>query len=150
MGSLFLRWRQISHSGSGFDNWGLDNVELADLSTNFAPYGEDASFSLAENSPNNTVIGMVMADDPNPNQNLTYSILSGNDAGGFAIASNGELTVADSTVLDYEANPSFSLEIEVADDGTPSLSNTMAIEIDLINIFDRKTTSLLLHLNFLL
>ncbi|MGK7895708.1 MAG: cadherin domain-containing protein [Xenococcus sp. (in: cyanobacteria)] len=131
-----LRWRQINHSGSSFDNWGLDNVELLDAGINFAPTGTDATFSLGENSPNGTVVGMIVATDPNPGQILTYSIQSGNDSGTFALDSSGELTVLDNTLLDYETTPSFNLEIEVSDNGSPSLSDTVSITVNLNDIYE--------------
>ena len=131
-----LRWRQVNHSGSSFDNWGLDNVELLDAATNFPPTGTDATFNLAENSPNGTVVGTLVASDPNSNQVLTYTIESGNDAGAFDIDSTGQLTIIDSTPLDYETTPSFSLEIEVSDDGSPSLSDTVLVSVDLINLYE--------------
>ena len=134
--STFVRWRQINHSGSSFDNWGLDNVELLDPGTNYAPSGIDATFSLEENSPNSTVVGTLVASDPNPGQILIYSIQSGNDAGAFAIDSNGQITVIDSIPLDYETTPSFNLEIEVSDNGSPSLSDTVSITVDLIDVYD--------------
>ena len=140
--STLVRWRQISHSGSSFDNWGLDNVELLDAGTNFAPSGTDATFSVDENSPNGTVVGTVVASDPNPGQVLTYSIQSGNDAGAFAIDSNGQLTVIDSIPLDYETTPSFNLEIEVSDNGSPSLSDTVSITVDLLDVYEGTGTVL--------
>ena len=137
--ATLLRWRQINHSGYDFDNWGLDNVSLEDAETNFAPSGIDATFNLAENSSNGTVVGTVVASDPNPDQVLSYSIQSGNDAGAFAIDSTGQLTVIDSTSLDYETTPSFNLVIEVSDDGSPSLSDTVLIDVDLVDIHEGTT-----------
>ncbi|MEL6578767.1 MAG: cadherin domain-containing protein [Cyanobacteria bacterium J06621_12] len=131
-----LRWRQIAQSGSNFDNWGLDNINVSTELPNFAPDGIDATFELEENSPNQTLIGMVIVDDANLDQSMTYSIESGNDAGAFEINGNGELTVVDSAPLDYEAMPSFELEIEVRDNGAPSLSDTVLITVDLIDVYE--------------
>ena len=61
-------------------------------------------FAIDENSPNGTFVGKV-----NPRVNhgggvLNYSIISGNAGGGFTIDSaTGDITVANSSILDYEA-----------------------------------------------
>ena len=110
-----------------------------DVSTNFAPPGIDDTFSLDENSPNGTIVGTAIANDINVGQTLTYAILSGNEAGAFSIDSNGQISVIDNIPLDYETTPTFNLEIEVSDDGSPSLSDTMSITIDLIDIFEAST-----------
>ena len=115
---------------------------MLDAGINFAPSGTDATFSLEENSPNDTVVGTVVASDPNPSQVLSYSIQSGNEAGAFAIDSNGQITVIDSIPLDYETTPSFNLEIEVSDNGSPSLSDTVSITVDLLNVYEGTGTVL--------
>ncbi|MEM6612914.1 MAG: cadherin domain-containing protein [Cyanobacteria bacterium P01_C01_bin.72] len=131
-----LRWRQIDQSGSDFDNWGLDNINVSAELPNFAPDGMDGTFELEENSLDHTLVGMVSVNDPNSEQSFTYSIESGNDAGAFALNDSGELTVADSAPLDYEAIPSFELAIEVRDNGMPSLSDTFLITVDLIDVYE--------------
>ncbi|MFM9963794.1 MAG: Calx-beta domain-containing protein, partial [Planctomycetaceae bacterium] len=96
-----------------------------------APVVNDQTFSINENSANNTVVGTVIATDPG--DVLTYSILSGNTGGAFAInSSSGQLTVANSAVLDFETTPSFSLTVRVQDAG--GLSDTATITINLNNL----------------
>ncbi|MEL7011417.1 MAG: cadherin domain-containing protein, partial [Cyanobacteria bacterium J06588_4] len=130
-----LRWRQLNQSGSTYDNWGLDNVNVSAELPNFVPQGIDATFNLEENSAAQTLIGTVIVDDANLDQSFTYKIQSG-DTDAFAINGNGELTVVDSMLLDYETTPSFALEVEVKDNGTPSLSDTVLITIDLIDVYE--------------
>jgi hypothetical protein len=61
-----------------------------------APSG--GPFSLAENSANGTVVGTVAANDPDVGDTHTFSIVSGNVGGAFAInPTTGQITVADST-----------------------------------------------------
>lgn len=96
-------------------NTAIITINLNDLDDNDPPQIENQTFSLEENSENGTVVGAVVASDPESDE-LTYSIAAGNELGGFALdASSGELTVADVTVLDFEINPSFALTVEVAD-----------------------------------
>jgi hypothetical protein len=76
-----------------------------------------------------------VASDPDAGQTLTYSITGGNGAGGFAInASTGAITVANTTVLNFEVTPSFTLTIQVADNGVPILTNSTSVTINLNNV----------------
>jgi len=89
-------------------------------------------FYLDENSENGTLVGTVTATDPDGDP-LTFSILSGNDAGAFAISStDGTLTVADKGQLDFVVNPSFSLMVE-ANDGNGGVT-TVSVTINLNDV----------------
>lgn len=78
-------------------------------------------FYLDENSPDATLVGTVVATDPDQDP-LTYSIISGNDDNAFAINSTtGDLTVNDQTLLDFETTPVFDLMVE-ADDGNGGMT----------------------------
>jgi hypothetical protein len=85
---------------------------------NRPPVVEDQAFSVAENSTIGTVVGKVVAHDPDAGQQLTYAIIGGNESGAFAInALTGQITVADPGKLDFE-NPDlsyYSLTVQVTD-----------------------------------
>ena len=70
------------------------------------------SFSVAENTANGTAVGTVVATDPDVGQTLqNWQITGGNTGGAFAInATTGQITVANSTALDREATPRFTLQ----------------------------------------
>ncbi len=69
----------------------------------------------------------------NANSDLVYSITGGNDAGMFAInTSTGQIQVVGS--LDFEATPSYTLDLMVMDRGNPPLSDATNATIALINI----------------
>ncbi|WP_420315725.1 BspA family leucine-rich repeat surface protein [Ekhidna sp.] len=89
-------------------------------------------FYILENTPNGTLIGSVTGLDPD-NNDLTYSIIAGNESGAFTMdAISGDLTVNDETLLDFEVTPSFDLMVEV-DDGQGGM--TIAdVTINLIDI----------------
>ncbi|MDZ4689455.1 MAG: cadherin domain-containing protein, partial [Planctomycetaceae bacterium] len=90
------------------------------LQPNNPPVVNDQGFTIAENSPNGTVVGTVVATDPNPGQFLAYSITAGNTNNTFAInAATGQITVNDPTLLDFEVPVTFNLTVQVTDDGTP-------------------------------
>jgi hypothetical protein len=92
------------------------------------------TFSVAENSPNGTPVGTVVAGDPDTGTALTYSITGGNIGGAFAIdPATGQISVANAAALDFESMPSFSLSVQVSD-GTFNASAT--ITINLINAND--------------
>lgn len=60
--------------------------------------------SIAENSPNGTVVGSIAPRADHGAGAMTYSISSGNTNGVFAIdPATGAITVANSAALDYEA-----------------------------------------------
>ncbi len=123
---------------------GTDGVlnSTATISINLNPVNEvpvinDQTFSLLENSPGGSVVGSVIATDPDIGDSLNYSITTGNSSGAFAINSTtGEITVADSSQLDYETTPAFSLTIQVMDDGVGNLSNTATINIEINKLPD--------------
>ncbi|MCC9600963.1 Ig-like domain-containing protein [Stieleria sp. JC731] len=100
--------------------------------TNVAPTASDATFSIVENSPNGTLIGVVTATDPGADT-LEFSITGGSGATAFAIDSaSGAISVVDASQLDYETTSSFDLEVTVSDgDGGFDTAN---VQIDLINM----------------
>src|SRR5262249_7116228 len=56
-------------------------------------------------------------------------------AGAFAISSStGQLTVANSAALDFETTPTFSLTVQVTDNGSPALSSAATVTINLGNV----------------
>ncbi|HEY3567640.1 MAG TPA: cadherin domain-containing protein [Thermoanaerobaculia bacterium] len=109
-------------------------VTLNVTPVNDAPKVDAATFTLNENSPNGTVVGTVTFTDPDLGQGHTFAITAGNTGGAFAIdATTGQITVANGAALDFETTPSFSLTVQVTDDGTPVLSGTGTITINLNN-----------------
>jgi hypothetical protein len=98
---------------------------------NVAPTANDATFDLPENSPNGTVVGTVTAFDPA--DELSFSIAGGTGAAAFAIdSSTGVITVANSSLLDFETSPVLTLEVLV-DDGDGG-SDTALVTIHLSNL----------------
>jgi cytochrome oxidase Cu insertion factor (SCO1/SenC/PrrC family) len=94
------------------------SVTLTVTPQNDAPTASDIAFSLAENSANGTVVGTVSASDPDAADTLSYAITAGDLGGAFAIdAATGEITVNDSTQLDFETTPVFNLTVTVTDAG---------------------------------
>jgi endonuclease I/methionine-rich copper-binding protein CopC len=97
---------------------------------NEAPAANDATFALAENSAAATVVGTVVASDPDAGASLSYSITAGNGSGAFAMSGN-QVVVANAAPLNFEATPQFVLTV-TASDGT--LSDTAQITVNLSDV----------------
>lgn len=91
---------------------------------------ESYSFSLDEHSANTTVVGDINAFDTQ-NDTLEYAITSGNESGIFAInSSTGVITVANTTLLNYETNSSHQLVVTVRETATEQhLTATIEVNI---------------------
>ena len=108
-------------------------IDLNDL--NEAPDVNPASISLPENDANGTSVASATFTDQDSGQTHTFALTGGNTGGAFAInSSTGEITVADVTDVDFETNPSFSLTVEVTDNGTPNLTGSDTVTVDLTNV----------------
>jgi hypothetical protein len=103
---------------------------------NQPPAPSGGPFTIPENSPNGTIVGTVAANDPDVGQSQTFSIPLGNTGDAFAIDSAGQITVADSTKLDFETTPSFTLTVQATDNGTPSQSGTGTVIVNLADVND--------------
>jgi|GEM_PF-1827268 len=122
----------VSDAG-GQSNMATITVNLDDQ--NDAPVIAPQQFNLAENTIAGTVVGQVAASDPDaPAQTLTYSILSGNTGNAFGITSGGQLFVMNRAPLDFEVNPVFSLTVQVTDNGSPALSSTAVVTVNLTDV----------------
>ena len=88
---------------------------------------------VLENSANGTVVGGVVAYDQDAGDTKTFNIIGGNDFAAFSINSAGVITVADSTKLDYETNPTFDLIVRVTDSTNLSANNTVRIQLLPVN-----------------
>jgi hypothetical protein len=126
-------------------NDGTNPVEVSTIIINVVdeneePVVNDATLSIAENSANATIVGLVPASDEDmaDDGELTFGILTGNGSGAFAIANdgsnNGRITVANSTLLDYETKTSYILGVIVTDTG--DLEHTATVTVNITNVFD--------------
>lgn len=83
----------------------------------YAPEIIDQEFTVEENSPAGTIIGMVQASDQDTDQVLAYEIVDGNDEEIFEIdPSRGTLSVSDPSNLDYESIMEIVIVVAVSDE----------------------------------
>jgi hypothetical protein len=124
---------RVIEGATGASDDGTITINLNDL--NEAPVVNPATFSIDENSSNGTIVGSVIFLNEDAGQTHTFWIdpVSNTD-GAFTIDAAGQITVADSTALDYETIPIFNLTVRVTDDSTPPLSGDGTITINLNNV----------------
>ena len=104
----------------------------------YSPQLLDATFTLAENSPNGRVVGTIEASDAD-GDTLSYIILSGNTGQAFGLdAITGVLSVVDSSALDYEITPVFSLLVKASDG---ALSDSATVSVNLTDVDEDSTST---------
>lgn len=121
------------------DKGGLKDTATMTISVtnvNEPPVVNDQTFSVNEDSPNNTVVGTIVATDPDSGDALNFA-LSGNPP--FAVnPTTGQLTVSDSGQIN-KGGTSINLSVTVTDKG--GLSDTASIKVDILENNDAPTTS---------
>jgi len=89
--------------------------------------------TVAENAANGTVVGTVQGVDSLPGAVLTYA-LADNAGGRFAIdAKTGVITVANGSLLDFEASAAQSIKVTVSDQSGQSFTKTFTINVANVN-----------------
>lgn len=94
--------------------------------------------SVPESSPPGVKVIQLAADDRDVDdeQRLSYRIVSGNPEGFFAINGTSGLITTTARKLDRENQAEHILEVMVADNGTPELSSTTRVVINVEDIND--------------
>jgi len=119
-------------AGTSTGDYSLNLTRVADV--NNAPTANNATFAIAENRPSGHVVGTDVATDPDAGQTLTYAITAGNTGNVFAInTGTGQITVASPT-LNFEGINQYNLTVQATDNGTPALSDTATVTINITNL----------------
>ncbi len=137
--NFFLKFQQFDNFPAESDGIAFDNIRISSTPfTNGAPVVQDQLFYINENPVPGLIAGRVMATDPNAGDTLSFAITSGNDAGIFSIdALTGEIRVEIPELVDFEVNPVFRLGVQVTDGGTPALSDTAVVTIQVKDVVER-------------
>ncbi len=115
--------------------WVVNNAHLEVGLDNNLPVIADQTFAVNENASPTTVVGTVVASDPDAGQTLTYAITAGNTGNAFSInASTGQLTVQTSAPLNLQTNPVFTLTVQVTDNGLPARSSSATITVNVLEV----------------
>lgn len=94
----------------------------------------DFEATIDENPEQGSVLGMVSVT--NSSGVVSYTLGNENPVGALSINSNGELSVADASLFDFETNPVISTEVTVTDDKS---SGSGTITINLNDVDESKT-----------
>jgi hypothetical protein len=117
-------------------------IKLVNLDRNEAPTAQNANFTIDENSPAGTIVGTVIASDPDAGVNgqLVFQFGVGAPVGAFSIDENtGRITVASPALLDFETSPVINLPIVVRDKASPPLSGNASVLITLRDLNEAPT-----------
>ena len=115
-------------------SWTVQSLSVTVVNRNEPPVVTASIFGIPENATAGTVVGTISSSDPDAGQSLTYTIIGGTGATVFSMgASTGTITVLDPLQLDFESVTSFSIVIQVSDNGTPTLNRVTTVAV---NVFD--------------
>lgn len=109
----------------------------ATIRVNHAPVVTASTFTLAEGSDAGTSAGQVQATDLNTSDLLRYEIVEGNTGGAFSLnIETGQLTVLNSSALNFETNPVFELTVRVTDNAPEFVrsSTEQTIRVELTDV----------------
>jgi hypothetical protein len=125
------RGNELSPSNRVINYWrNFGKVPAVDPpESNALPNIQDQEFLIKENLFKDNFIGKVSAYDTDPDQTLTYSIISGNLSGIFKVDSRtGELTTTTAKLFDFSLTE-YNLVVQATDNGTPAKSATATINV---------------------
>ena len=129
---------RVTDSSSNFDTAYI-SITVLDMNDN-APVFDRALYSVvvSENAPVNFIIATVTATDADSSSNgvITYNIVQGNSNSLFRIdPNNGSIILTSS--LDFETTSSYNLTVTAVDMGTPALTGTVIVQVNISDINDR-------------
>ena len=105
------------------ENWGVDNLSIVE---------NRLALAVSENSANGAAVGTVQGYDVDAGTTLSYS-LTDTAGGRFAInSSTGAITVANGSLLNFEAATSHTVTVQVSD-GSLSYSQNVTINVTNVN-----------------
>ena len=107
-----------------------ESVAITITGVNQPVTASDTQLEVAEDVVDGSLVGTVLANDPD-GDTPAISIVSGNEAGVFAIDDVGNVTVADSSQLDFDITPEYVLVFEASDGFT---FDTATLTINVIDV----------------
>lgn len=105
------------------------------------------SFEIQEKSPNGTVIGTVIASDPN-NDELTYELKSNLELPFYIDTKTGYLIVKNGELIDYETESRYSVTVLVTEKNRGALFCSAEVTINVKNIDDMPLNGLIAYYPF--
>ena len=117
----------------------VSTVEITLVDENETPLVSAVPISIPEDVEVGTAIGQVVASDPDTSQGQTllFEIIGGTGVGTVEIDStNGILSIADNSAIDFESSALINVEIQVTDNGSPSLFEVIDQQITILDSND--------------
>ncbi len=115
-------------------------INVINLPENTAPtLAALGPFTIGENTANGTILGTASGSDVD-GHTLTYSITAGNTDNIFAInATTGAIRVNSNTNLNYQWDNSYTLTVQVQDNGFGNLTATRNVIINVTDVNEAPT-----------
>ena len=98
-------------------------VNLADVAPTIT--GGQSFGGVAETTANTTAVGTVATTGDTP---TTFSLTGGNTGAAFVIDNGGNIAVNDTTQLDFDTAPNYTLTVRVGD-GTTTSTETVTVNV---------------------
>ncbi|MFO1005604.1 MAG: cadherin domain-containing protein [Planctomycetaceae bacterium] len=115
--------------------FGEGKITISLQNVNEAPQVTPKTVQILENLANGRAVTRMTGSDPDAGQTVIWSIVSGNTDGAFAInPTTGDVTVANSSALDYETTQFFDLVIRATENAPSGLFGESILRINLYNI----------------
>lgn len=110
---------------------GTGTVVINFISDGVAPVLDDSTLQIFDDRPEGHQLTQLFAVDPDINDSIVFSIVSGNELGLFSLTASGVLTVADATQMPELAGTIQSLVIQVQD--SFGLIDQAVLEIEIVS-----------------
>ncbi len=125
---------EVAWTGPGIPQQVIPGLYLAPFYQNYAPKIPAATMSVRENVFSGATVGTVAVTDVNAQDtHVAFSIIGGTGSAFFGIDANtGRIFVTDGSSFNAGATPSFSLVVQTFDNGTPALSGSGTITVNVI------------------
>lgn len=106
-------------------------VELNIVANNTAPVLPDTAVTISDGYANLQQVFTFNPTDANTG-NYSYQILSGNPGGVFSITAGGTIQIANSSLLNASTTPSYSMVVQVTENGDTSLVDTATLVVTVL------------------
>ena len=128
--NIAVAWQCLSN---GITQSVIAGKYLAPYFMNYLPHAVGFTNNLRRDAVAGSRVGTVGFTDVNTNDGHSFSIISGNTSNTFSIEPlTGLVRVADDAALLVSTQASFTLQVRVVDTGSPPLSNTDSVVINLL------------------
>ncbi|QGQ29689.1 LamG-like jellyroll fold domain-containing protein [Gimesia maris] len=113
-------------------------TDTATITINLNPLNDNSPVivnqirNVDENSVNGTSVGAVIVatDEDLPGDTLTFTESGGTGSAAFDITSDGQIIVADQSLLNFETNPTYTLNVIVDDNAGSTATATITINLN--------------------